>query len=285
MDDLYSTDDISGQNFSNAIGQSITIGSPVITQPAYSTSIGTTQGTICYNGMNQISKGNTMYSKSVMSINDLVYGGQYVNGPAETGIEMILSEKVSESFLRSLVLEPWFPKESWDTICRTQELSFRFIYDFKDKVNWKILSERRIFTEAELSKFESLIDWETMSKFGHLTTREITKYAKLGKIDFSGISCNLNIKFSKFMLDKYSDRLDWLAISHLPMAFSNSFIYRYGDKPGFDVNIASSYCLDLTERTIFKYLTKINFSSQYLFMRKFKDDRINCYLKLSGKRD
>lgn len=204
-----------------------------------------------------------------------------------SAIERILKlHQVSEALIVALSAEPWFDKECWDALSSSQaRLPIEFLKAHKTEINWDLICEKRDFTEKELSELSDFVNWKEVSRTHAFTKDELRKYSESGKIDFDQLSSNAWFIGDVDEIETYKDRVSWANLSRTLSASKESYISSYGDMPGFDVNYATTFCRDLTEETIIRFLPLVNFSGNpELIYRHFDDDRINCYLKLRGLR-
>lgn len=132
----------------------------------------------------------------------------------------------------------------WSQISRREELAANVIFDFKDKLDWKILSHSshiNISDARVLDRYKSYLDWNFVSNSPNLSlTEEVLEKFKdylnwivvcrrtdfiitaeilekfETKLDWSRISRTGNIEFTQEIVDKYRDRWDWVALSENP---------------------------------------------------------------------
>ncbi len=132
----------------------------------------------------------------------------------------------------------------WSGISRREELTFDVIQLYKDKLDWKILSQSShidISNTKVLETFRDYLDWNFISnslnfylsvdnieKFQdklnwpvlcrrrdfNITEEILEKYAT--KLDWASISRSGIITFTQKLVDKYKNRWDWVALSENP---------------------------------------------------------------------
>ena len=132
----------------------------------------------------------------------------------------------------------------WSQISRREELTANVIFVFKDKLDWKFLSNSshiNISDSKVLDRYKLYLDWNVVSNSHHLSlTEEVLEKFKdylnwkiicrrpdfiitaeilekfETKLDWSRISRTSNIGFTQEIVNKYRDRWDWVALSENP---------------------------------------------------------------------
>jgi hypothetical protein len=186
--------------------------------------------------------------------------------------------KYTETFIRAAIFEPMIDI-NWESLCRSQNLSERFLVEFSDRLDWRCVSRYQHLSPKFMLKYHDHIDWELASEYQEFGTKDITLLNKF--IDFKKISLNPKAHISDRTIQKYGDLMDWKFLSGRSDIVNNAFVSKYGNKPGFDLRLAS-WCCDLTEATILKYLDRIDFHSPRLLDRDFRSPDIRCYIALTN---
>lgn len=100
-----------------------------------------------------------------------------------------------------------FTREMADYICWDwtweQIKDINFIREYKDKLNWKLLSQYYPFTKEQLKEFEDYIVWDYIAKWSGevLNTKIIDKF--WDKLDLKELLCNYTVKLPKVMEGKF----------------------------------------------------------------------------------
>lgn len=130
------------------------------------------------------------------------------------------SEYIFWSGLSSKNLAYWYQLEA-------------FLEEFKDYLNWSIICETQILSEALIKKYIDMIDWD-----------KISYYQKL----------------SLFFIDKYKDRLNWHNISN-KQKLTEEFIRINRDRVNWffiscNQKLSESFILENKDRVNWKYIFK-----------------------------
>jgi hypothetical protein len=132
----------------------------------------------------------------------------------------------------------------WTHISRCEELAEKVIFDFKERLDWKVLSKSShidISDSRVLERYKLYLDWDVVSSSPNLSLKEenlekfkdslnwsilcrrndfiitaeiLEKFET--KLDWSSISRTGNIEFTLNIVVKYRNRWDWVALSNNP---------------------------------------------------------------------
>jgi len=119
-------------------------------------------------------------------------------------------------------IEEFKDKVDWNLISCYQKLSEDFIREFKDKVDWLNISERQKLSENFVREFKNFVNW---------------KY-----ISFSQ-------KLSEYFIREFQDKVDWYSISH-SQKLSEDFIREFKDKV-YWINVSECQKLSVNFRKEF----------------------------------
>ena len=114
------------------------------------------------------------------------------------------SRKVTEKCLRDFA-----DKLDFNLLSRCRNLSFEFMDDFKDKLNWIRVTVRRINTKKIdnefLTRFIDYVDWSILSHHWDFTREQVERYKDV--LDWSELS--VWRRWSLEEIRTYRDRIDW----------------------------------------------------------------------------
>lgn len=95
----------------------------------------------------------------------------------------------------------------WNEISKFPHCT-EFLLQFKDNLNWKLLSQYHKFTTEELGMFHSKVDWDTVSWCQSLNEDYFNLYASF--LNWTLVSLHQYLPESTII--KFKDRIDWEAI-------------------------------------------------------------------------
>lgn len=90
-------------------------------------------------------------------------------------------------------------------LCSRQKLSFKFLKEMKDHLNWIVLSRTQDFTDEMIEEFKDYINWQYLCRW------------------------NRKFKFREEFAEKYADYVDWEGIGKTKH-ISKEFVLRHIDR-------------------------------------------------------
>lgn len=133
---------------------------------------------------------------------DNISKSQFLNHDTIVEIINIHKQKFTNSHLNNNIL---------NNISKCQNLSYKTINLFENKLNWDLLCEHQKLNEKILRKNIEKINWEKISEYQRLNETFIDEFKD--KIHFGKISLNACIYLSDNFINKYSDKLDWFHLT------------------------------------------------------------------------
>ena len=138
--------------------------------------------------------------------------------------EMIVTNKIPESWWIKFVENESVIKKLWDIISTFQKLSEEFIERHFKELNYYSISEYQKLSEEFIEKYSKKLSWYSISKFQHLSEEFVERHSD--KVNWHFIS-----KFQKLsddFIERHSDNVDWYYIS-IYKKVSEDFIEKHSD--------------------------------------------------------
>ena len=132
------------------------------------------------------------------------------------------SRNVTEKCIRKLA-----DRIDFHVLSQDRDMSFEFMEDFRDQMDWKEVLERRIrkrrIDDEFLVKFSGCVDWEILSRYWNFSDEQLDKYKDL--LDWRTLS--VWHKWNVNTVARYMELIDWEIISkcgnwfHTPSKMEN----------------------------------------------------------------
>lgn len=122
----------------------------------------------------------------------------------------------------------------WDAISQNNYLSKDILFPYKDKLNWKYISQSETFLKSGIEffrKYRSYLDWTTISNATEfsLSIENLTEFKDM--VDWEIINQRKDLKYTNLLLDKFADYIDWSKASEAnTIEFSVEFVRKYIDR-------------------------------------------------------
>ena len=122
----------------------------------------------------------------------------------------------------------------WDAISQNTSLSKDVLYPYRDKLNWKYISQSEVFQKFGIElfrKYKDYLDWSVISSAAAFTLsiENLSEFKDV--IDWDIINQRDDLKYSNILLDKFADYINWSEASKAnTIEFSVDFIKKHIDR-------------------------------------------------------
>ena len=122
----------------------------------------------------------------------------------------------------------------WDAISQNNALTKDVLFPYKDKLNWKYISQSNVFLELGIEffrKYRAYLDWSIISnaKEFTLSIENLNEFKDI--VDWQIINEREDLKYTNDLLDKFADYINWSkASSTNTIEFSVDFIKKHIDR-------------------------------------------------------
>lgn len=122
----------------------------------------------------------------------------------------------------------------WDAISQNNSLSRDILYPYKDKLNWKYISQSETFLKLGIKffrKYRTYLDWTIISNATEfsLSIENLSEFKDI--VDWKIINQRNDLKYTNILLDTFADYLDWSKASEAnTIDFSVDFVKKHIDR-------------------------------------------------------
>lgn len=113
-------------------------------------------------------------------------------------------------------------KIDFHVLSQDRDMSFRFMEDFKDKLDWKEVTKRRIINnnvdEEFLVRFRLHVDWQMLSHHWDFSDEQLEKYRDL--LDWRELS--VWHKWNVETISRYMELIDWVMVENVGNCYFRS---------------------------------------------------------------
>ena len=120
---------------------------------------------------------------------------------------------------------------NWDTISKNENLSTEILWDYRENLNWKYVTENGkidISNRDILNKYQDYVDWlfVSQSEIFKLSIENLTHFKD--KLVWGKINQRLGDNISETLLDSFADVLNWTNVSKsMEISFTENLIEKY----------------------------------------------------------
>ena len=144
-----------------------------------------------------------------------------------------------EKFLRYLASKNMKNDKFWRNISTNQQLSHKFMLDYKEYLYWTLLSSFQKFNNDILiliseQPYSSLVDWKDVCIYQPLDENIINIYEKNENINLSWNMISIHQDLNEQFIEKYCQKVNWNYISEY-QKLSYEFIERHAEKLNWDL--------------------------------------------------
>lgn len=122
----------------------------------------------------------------------------------------------------------------WDAISQNIYLSKEVLYPYREKLNWKYISQSETFQKLGIEfyrKYKTYLDWSIISSATEFTLsiENLSEFKDI--VDWRIINQRNDLKYSNILLDKFADYIDWSKASNAnTIEFSVDFVKKFIDR-------------------------------------------------------
>jgi len=116
-----------------------------------------------------------------------------------------------------------FEKQNWNKISKLNNLPDMFYIDFKDHLNWEIISNMKMEDHDFLDRFKRFIPWKYISRNIYLTPDFLLKFEDLLDWDILSLCCDLPFT----ILETKKHKINWRYIKYnqnIPIYYLKHFL-------------------------------------------------------------
>lgn len=147
---------------------------------------------------------------------------------------------------------PKLTEMDWDWICMIGNLSWEFIQEFEEHINWYALSKNTNLDEKVINVYKSKLEWDDIWRYHNLTEEFIEHFIHyMESIPF--IENNTN---NYQLIHKFAKHLNWYEISSNAYICTDEFVREFKDYLDWDVAIKNGKIYE--DDLLREFLPKMN---------------------------
>lgn len=166
----------------------------------------------------------------------------------------------------------------WDAISKNSSLSMDVLYPYKDKLNWKYISQSEVFQKQGIEffrKYRAYLDWSIISKATEFTLslENLSEFKDV--IDWKIINQRNDFKYTNILLDKFADYINWSSASNAnTIDFSVDFVKKHLDRWDWPVLFKNPLIIEKVDKYESAFKDKLN---GIKFIERFSDSNPKVY--------
>lgn len=166
----------------------------------------------------------------------------------------------------------------WDAISQNSALSKDVLYPYRNRLNWKYISQSEAFQKLGIEffrKYRAYLDWSIISNAAEFTlSREnLSEFKDI--IDWKIINQRNDLEYTNILLDEFADYINWSKASKAnTIDFSVDFVKRHIDKWDWPTLFNNPLIIEELDKYESAFKDKLN---GIKFIERFSDSNPKVY--------
>ena len=166
----------------------------------------------------------------------------------------------------------------WDAISQNNFLSKEVLYQYRDKLNWKYVSQSETFQKLGIEffrKYRTYLDWSIISNstYFSLSIENLSEFKD--SVDWGIINQRKDLNYSNILLDNFADYINWSEASKAnTIDFSIDFVKKHIDRWDWSALFNNPLIIEDADKYKSTFKDKLN---GIKFIERFPDSNPKVY--------
>ena len=166
----------------------------------------------------------------------------------------------------------------WDAISQSNLLSKDVLYQYRDKLNWKYISQSKTFQQLGIEffrKYRTYLDWSIISNSTYFSLSIENLIEFKDSIDWKIINQRKDLKYTNILLDNFADYINWTEASKAnTIDFSIPFVKKHIDRWDWWALFENPLIIEDADKYKSSFKDKLN---GIKFIERFSDSNPKVY--------